>query len=179
MENTINFLNTLSKEVHQNAVEHGWWEEERNFGEIIALIHSELSEALEEYRNGHAVTEIYYNGDKPEGVPVELADVVIRILDYIGSQETYLDTDYQIYQNVHQITGYGYAKGTFGDFIARQHRRISDSYFGDCEEQAPLIKCIAEIECWFSKNGLDFESTIQLKHEYNKTRPYKHGGKII
>ena len=39
-------MNKFAAEVHQNAVEHGWWDEERSFGEIIALCHSELSEAL-------------------------------------------------------------------------------------------------------------------------------------
>jgi hypothetical protein len=42
-------LNEFAKEIHQNAVEHGWWDTKRTFGEIIALCHSELSEALEEH----------------------------------------------------------------------------------------------------------------------------------
>ena len=45
-------FNELEKEIHQNAVEHGWWDEPRTFGEIVALCHSELSEALEELRVG-------------------------------------------------------------------------------------------------------------------------------
>lgn len=45
-------LNEWAKEIHENAVAHGWWDEQRSFGEIVALCHSELSEALEEYRSG-------------------------------------------------------------------------------------------------------------------------------
>ncbi len=36
-----------AKEVHDTAREKGWWDKERNDGEMIALMHSELSEALE------------------------------------------------------------------------------------------------------------------------------------
>lgn len=107
-------LTELSKEIHKNAVEHGWWENDRCFGEIIALCHSELSEALEEYRN--AKPQIYFVGDKgekPEGIAVELADCIIRILDYCGKQ------------------------------------------------------------------NIDIDEIIRIKHDFNKTRPYKHGGKVI
>lgn len=40
----------FAKGVHQNAVDHGWYDAERGVSEIFALIHSEWSEALEEYR---------------------------------------------------------------------------------------------------------------------------------
>jgi NTP pyrophosphatase (non-canonical NTP hydrolase) len=72
-----NELSVLCEDVHQIARSKGWWDVPRNDGELIALIHSELSEALEGLREG--------SNDKhcPEflSVEVELADCVIRIMD--------------------------------------------------------------------------------------------------
>lgn len=120
-------LNELAAAVHENAVAHGWWEEERGLPEVLMLCVSELAEALEEYRANkpnlyfeiEEETTLYAEGvavetvmrKKPEGVAVELADCVIRILDYCGHA------------------------------------------------------------------GIDLEEAIRIKHEYNKSRPYRHGGK--
>ena len=49
-------VNEFAKEVHENAVAHGWWETARSFPEVAALIHSEVSEALEEWRDGNPAT---------------------------------------------------------------------------------------------------------------------------
>lgn len=88
-------INDFAKQVHDNAVEHGWWEEERSIPEIIALCHSELSEALEEYRNGKPLAYFVddvadkeninlaeWHGEKLEGIAVEMIDCIIRILDW-------------------------------------------------------------------------------------------------
>lgn len=77
-------VNSLVQEAHQNAIDKGWYEEPRSFGDLIALMHSELSEALEDHRNGRGLREIYYEGEKPCGIPTELADVCIRIFDACG-----------------------------------------------------------------------------------------------
>lgn len=130
-------LTEFAKEVHQNAIDHGWWEKEVSFGEVIALCHSELSEALQEYRDGMPMEykkctfdgnicekdncTAYETGscdgeltfDKPEGIAVELADCLLRIFDYCGKADS------------------------------------------------------------------DIERILLEKHEYNKSRPYRHGGKKL
>ena len=89
MKRTINELVEIA---HNNSVNHGFWEKERNFGEVIALMHTELSEAFEEYRHGRGFNETYYeNGTKPCGIPSELADVVIRIFDFCGGNDIDLE----------------------------------------------------------------------------------------
>ena len=73
----IKAINTLSKECNEIARDHGWWPDEgRNFGELLALVHSEVSECLEEFRK---------YGDPEHGAVVEeIADVFIRCFDMAG-----------------------------------------------------------------------------------------------
>lgn len=70
------------KEVGDNMKVHGFREEELKPTDFIALIHAEVSEILEEFRKGKNASETYYSEiNKPEGVPTELADVVLRCFD--------------------------------------------------------------------------------------------------
>src|SRR5208282_4486837 len=91
-------LNDLRDTALRIAVEHGFTD--ASIGEDIALMHSELSEALEDHRAGKLAHELKYekngltfdaasrlqieDGYKPIGIPSELADVVIRILHFSG-----------------------------------------------------------------------------------------------
>lgn len=68
----------LANDVNATARAKGWWDAERNNGEAIALMHSELSEALEGLRAGNPLDDKLPEFDVVE---TELADVVIRIMD--------------------------------------------------------------------------------------------------
>lgn len=81
------------EEIHDLAVEQGWWSDPdsgepvdpvRRIPEALCLVHSEVSEALEEYRRGKLDPYLGIGG-KPEGFGVEVADAVIRILDLCGA----------------------------------------------------------------------------------------------
>jgi NTP pyrophosphatase (non-canonical NTP hydrolase) len=113
-------LREMQKAVYDNNVAHGWHEgaftttPESVITKLMLAV-GELSEAVEEIRNGHPYDKVYFaeDGKKPEGFGIEMADAVIRLLD------------------------------------------------------------VAEML------GIDMQDAIILKHNYNVTRPYKHGGKKL
>lgn len=74
-------LNKLAREIHQNNKNKGFWDTRREIPELIALMHSELSEALEADRKGLMDDKLVNR----LGIEVELADCIIRILDTCGA----------------------------------------------------------------------------------------------
>ena len=82
-----NYVNELVEICHGAAKNGGWWNDvktgeplERNKGELICLMHSELSETLEAVRKNKRDDHLPYL----KGEEVELADTLIRIFDYAG-----------------------------------------------------------------------------------------------
>ncbi|MDP2653896.1 MAG: MazG nucleotide pyrophosphohydrolase domain-containing protein [Candidatus Omnitrophota bacterium] len=77
MENTVEIkgksLNELSAICHAIAVEKGFWDKERNIGEALMLIVTELAEAMEAHRH-----------QDQANFKEELADTFIRLLDLCG-----------------------------------------------------------------------------------------------
>jgi NTP pyrophosphatase (non-canonical NTP hydrolase) len=75
-------IRDLQIESHATARANGFYDSPPTIQDRLVLIHSEVSEALEEWRNPeHGLTEIYYGGEKPEGFGIELADILIRVAD--------------------------------------------------------------------------------------------------
>ena len=86
----VEHLQKVQDTIHESCLAAGWYTDiqtgepiQRNFGEVISLMHSELSEALEGWRKGLMDTHL------PERnmVEVELADTIIRILDTAGAEK--------------------------------------------------------------------------------------------
>lgn len=217
----------FAKEVHQNAVDHGWYEAERSVAEIFALIHSEWSEALEEYRAGRPMryfpcnagglcvddhpeenvscgSRIYdpenpqatcsAKSKKPEGIAVELIDGCIRILDFMGSVLT-LDSDaddvdfdefIRPSDKTRERVEATFKATPFPAFVARLHAMTTHAMESTLvangarldEAMCHLVAIIYRVFVWLEAHGCEDPKAVMIeKHEYNKSRPYRHGGK--
>lgn len=90
-------INELAKQIHENARSKGFFDTEKNIGEMLCLIHSEVSEALEADRkdrhshhvgaqsvNGWDDNEVFkreFTAEVKDTFADELADVMIRVMD--------------------------------------------------------------------------------------------------
>jgi len=77
----VKSLRGVQEKLHNQSVNMGWHKKPREIGTLIALCHSELSEALEGARKGLMDDHL----TERQMIEVELADCIIRILDLGGS----------------------------------------------------------------------------------------------
>lgn len=198
-------LNEWAREIHLNAVEHGWWDEPRTVDEVASLIHSEWSEALEEFRAGrpmvwfecglagrnmcdYIATKCEWKGHnrcltlhrqpKPEGIAVELVDGCIRILDYLA---TIVPQDAPDRWRWCAAIDAEDAHMPLPSLIERLHSMVVHAYDLDPDRLEPgtLRGAIIIVAGWLKAHSIDIEEIMELKHAYNMTRPYRHGGKRL
>lgn len=206
-------LNEFAKEVHANAVAHGWYDNgERSEEEIFANIHSEWSEAFDAYAHGRPwyyhhcgdqatkdeicenfadcySRKIGWDGDhcflrnkKPEGIAVELIDGAIRMLDFAGylmekGKTVRLEPNDMAVKIIDAAT----EKEDFCAMICGLHTWTSSSLEeGRNDDELWDLDAIIYLAFKIVRGmGLDPEKIMLEKHEYNKTRPYRHGGKVV
>jgi len=185
-------VNELSVCMHDLAISKGWWPNGpsgRDPAEIVALFHSEISEAFEEYRRGRMETWYYAYDEaigeqhivigepddpriKPEGFWVEIADLLIRLFDTMGAYQWKYDNGAEAYIDTE-----------IPKFIVEQHRRCSGMYDlmtdkANAEHANFFATSIIQASLGIAKaNSVDLWHVIDLKHRHNETRAFRHGNK--
>lgn len=173
---------------HQLALDKGWHDIPRNDLEILALVSSEIAEATECVRDSRNPPPIHqgrlpckkwitpqYKWSsrlKPQGHAIELADAIIRILDWLVYKQI----------NIKQITPLAAPPQPpvidcdldFHGFLIQTLAGMKPGvdYVG---LGVPLLRTVMYIEAFFMMRGWPMEKALMLKHNFNKTRPYRHG----
>lgn len=187
MMDEVKFMNNVIERAHRTAVEKGWWDDAdsqdgRNREEAVALIHSEVSEALEHYRDGRMAIFHHVTG-KPDGFPVEMADVIVRCADLMGRSGFLISTEANknFFNPSEQIINV--IKGKKASAMLTELHRIIALGAGEhathtdgCFERA-LESVIWSVYRICKELDVDLEQAIELKMAYNETRPYRHGGR--
>lgn len=156
-------LNEQAKRVH--SLNKKWWTDintgepiQRNKKELLALVISELIEALEGERKNLMDDKLPHR----KMAEVEMADAYIRLLDYAGGFRL----------NLPKLISYRHVEENKGEaifnLITNQYE-ISHSF--DRETEAFHVSySIESIRAYCEKHGYDLDGAIQEKLEFNKSR---------
>lgn len=189
-------------EAHKTAIEKGWWKknpdgqlEFRELDEQFCLFHSEVSEALEVYRDpSRKPAEVWFSeGGKPEGFGVEIVDLLIRLADSCQAYGVVFSDDFLSTDLKDLDCGEHYARKTIPGMLSQLHERLTDllrkwktsdlcspgSTIGSMSDMVEVIFDLAGHLVRFvgSDCGDLLVKCVTLKMSYNKNRPFRHGGK--
>ena len=188
-------IKELVKQVHDNAVKHGWHDEEHSKEHYLMLIITEVCEMVDADRCGrHAkkddfiermnrepkdeAKEMYeqnfyyaFKSRIKETVEDEMADVCIRILDMAG--EYCLDLDL----NLPGIYNSSNEEFTYRCYNLVTYLADWDLVDDDDHLAWHLSIILVALSQWAEHDGIDLDWHIQQKMKFNALRPYKHGGK--
>jgi|SRR5690606_1959550 len=162
-------LNRRIQEAYETAKEKGWHDEPREFGTLVALMHSEVTEAFESLMP-----------DGEDNFSEELADVLIRIYDCCGL------FDIPLANVPFRPMREGLYDGTLQlMYIHRALSRALECYRESEEDRLwkDVAKWFAEVHVLIYEIGLaieaDLDAEIRSKMDKNKSRSHRHGGKRV
>lgn len=181
-------ITELAVQAHENAVRHGFWEQEYSDLHCLCLVVSELMEAVEAHRKGERADMVgfktcmdnAYKGEvRPDwlehsytacikgSIEEELADAAIRLLDLAGARGCNLTSGERAARTVVVNTDSSFTENVFGIvcWIAEYDGKL-----------AGLINStIVQLQNLCGILGFDLWQHVQLKMQYNTNRSYKHG----
>lgn len=185
-------LNKLRDEAYQNAVEHGWHDEDLSTEHFLCLVISELMEAVQAERKGKHADRIQFenymslrersdeefkyafaHGIK-DSVEDELADVCIRIFDLAGLRGVDLSKvslPYAINEkHIKELSKITFTKLCYDVIVLTGRYSSSNFPIG-----VLLADILNDIYCISKIKGFDLLWHIEQKMKYNRTRPRMHG----
>ena len=187
-------LNKLAAEIHEAAVNKGFWSVEDAEEKHLAKMISELGEVVQADRAG-IMYEVEREGAKPEGVVAELADFVMMALDLAVQKYSIHLLCNAFAKEAQHLPFYAkerkdcntpedlialYAEVPVYRFVASNAANIhlmvafvkrDDVYF---ESMGSFIHFLS---LWCTGNGFDLFDVIRQKMAYNESRPALHGRK--
>lgn len=165
MNKAIEFFKNMQSTIYQQNVEMGWHDKPRSLAQFICLFHSEVSEGTEGLRKNLLDSHL----PKWPMVAVELADTIIRILDYLGYLDNICHDDVSWDYKIVGIE----PKEEMVYNLANIHMLISEAWLqrGSLNNSEHQLKRAA-LTCYnvAEFNGWDIENIIKIKLNYNKTR---------
>jgi len=188
-------LNDLAKQIHQNAKDKGFWDNPRNTGELFMLIISEASEALEAHRkvrkadlkqfalphNGNVTDEqwfkISFENCIKDTTADEIADVVIRILDYCASQEIEIKPAL-LSTTIVSLDSDNFGAALFqicGEIQRAGEYALTNDIWEIAKSKDNIHSALALIIQLCEREEIDLLKHIELKMRYNATRERMHG----
>ena len=157
MKNTIE-LNEFAKKIHKQNRSMGWWSKPRSKFTFLELFHSELSEAME----GHRKKLMDDHLPHYPMVQVELADFVIRVLDYLHNHYGSIVLDVEIKCN----------HCDFHEFLTNVREQIMKSHKGNANylKREWLLTAVKTVFEYANIEGFDLLAIAEEKLTYNITR---------